>query len=270
MQKNKFFILGLPRSGTTAIAHTLNDTQNIYMYSSKKVDGIVDNESYLFEPFALANSKVVLDWKNKLNYTIEPNFKENYNGFKVILGDQVNIRSLVNDFQYRPLIVIRKDIWKVIFSKIAASYATHEDTGAIGTYLKSSRTSKADFTKFLPTVQRLEFFLGTFIKAIYELENETNMLDPIDTIYFEDFTKPNTTYDKINNYFQKEIVFNLNYNDDFNLIDEYLSESKWTNNQYKYLSSRIDSMIERFGIKDDAKVPKWLKEILIEHPFIDK
>ena len=106
MKKNKFFILGLPRSGTTAIAHTLNDTQNIYMYSSKKVDGIVDNESYLFDPFALANSKVVLDWKNKLHYTIEPNYKENYNGFKVILGDQVNIRSLVNDFQYLSLIHI--------------------------------------------------------------------------------------------------------------------------------------------------------------------
>ena len=269
MQKNKFFILGLPRSGTTAIANTLSDN-NIYMYSSEKVEGIVDNESYLFEPFALANRKVVLDWKHKLHYTIEPKFKKEYNGFKVILGDQVNIHSLSQDFNYRPLIVIRKDIWKVIFSKIAASYATHEETGPIGVYLQSSRTAKADFTKFLPTIPRLEFFLGNMIKAIYELENETYMLDPIDIIYFEDFIKPNTTYNKINKYFGKEITFNLNYNDEFNDISEYLSEAGWTSNQYKYLASRIDTMVERFSIKDDAKIPKWLKETLINHPFIDK
>ena len=29
-------------------------------------------------------------------------------------------------------------------------------------------------------------------------------------------------------------------------------------------------MVERFSIKDDAKIPKWLKETLINHPFIDK
>ena len=75
MQKNKFFILGLPRSGTTAIANTLSDN-NIYMYSSEKVEGIVDNESYLFEQFALANRKVVQDWKHKLHYTSEQKFKK--------------------------------------------------------------------------------------------------------------------------------------------------------------------------------------------------
>lgn len=270
MQKNKFFILGLPRSGTTAVAKTLNSYDNVHMHSTKKVEGVVDNESYLFEPFALANSKVVLDWRHKLQYTIEPKFKKDYNGFKIILGDQVNIRSLAQDFNYRPLIVIRKDIWKVIFSKIAASYATHEETGAIGTYLQSSRTANADFTKFRPTVPRLEFFLGTFIKAIYELENETYILDPIDIIYFEDFIKPDTTYNKINKYFEKEITFNLNYNDEFDVINEYLSEAGWTSNQYKYLASRIDAMIERYSIKEDPKIPEWLKETLINHPFIDK
>ena len=89
-------------------------------------------------------------------------------------------------------------IFRLIPLSLAASYATHEETGPIGVYLQSSRTAKADFTKFLPTIPRLEFFLGNMIKAIYELENETYMLDPIDIIYFEDFIKPNTTYNKIN------------------------------------------------------------------------
>jgi hypothetical protein len=276
-EKNKFFILGLPRSGTTAIANTLNACGDVYLYSSKKIEGIIDNESYLFEPFALANSKVTLDWKYKLKEVIEPNFTKKFNGFKVIPGDQVNIRSLVNDYGYRPLIVIRKDIWKVIFSKIAASYTIHdentlkeESTGAqIGAYLESSRKAKADFSKFLPFVPRLEFFLGNFIKSIYELENEArHELNPIDIIYFEDFIQPNKTYTKINEYFGQEIKFNLEYDDSFNIIREYLVDANWTRNNYRYLASRIEANIQRFGIHDDPKVPSWLKEKITNNPFL--
>jgi hypothetical protein len=274
VQKNKFFILGLPRSGTTAVANTLNSYDNVHMHSTKKVEGIIDNESHLFEPFALANTKVMLDWKPKLINNIEPNFNQDYNGFKVIFGDQVSIHRLVNEFNYRPLVVIRKNIWKMIFSKIAAMWAVAEEDDSdnkVKTYTKSSRLANANFSYFPLFVPRFEFFLNQFIKIIYELENEImGTCNPISIIYFEDFVKPNATNDKLIEYFGQDIIFNLNYDDSFDIIDEYLSEAKWSNNQYKYLSSRIDATIEKFNIKIDPTVPDWLKEVLINHPFVDK
>ena len=71
---NKFFIIGLPRTGTTAIAKTLNNYDNIYLYS-KPAEEYKDNESELFEPFALTNLKVELDWQNKLENIVEVEFK---------------------------------------------------------------------------------------------------------------------------------------------------------------------------------------------------
>jgi len=276
MQTNKFFILGLPRSGTTAIARTLTACKDICVYSSEKVDGKITNESHFFEPFALNGATVTLDWESKLTNTIESTYHKKYNGIKTISGDHIQIHDLVHTHNYRPLVTIRKDIWKTIFSKIAAAYALQEKqisgdaTGDVP-YLQSSRNINANFDNFNQFVPRLEFFLASFIKTTYDFENRVrDTLNPIDIIYFEDFVKPNATYEKINEYFDQEIIFNLDYNDTFDVVDEYLADANWTSNQYAYLSDRIENHIEKFQLTKDSKVPQYLKDALLNHPFKDK
>jgi len=271
MHNNKFFILGFPRSGTTAIANTLTSSEDICVYSSEKLDGIITQESHFFEPFVST-----LDWESKLTNTIESTYYKKYNGIKIIFGDCVLIHELVQNYNYRPLVTIRKDIWKTIFSKIAAGYslAVKQNSGKDShnnPYLQSSRNINANFCNFNAFVPRLEFFLGSFTKAIYDYENRIrDKFNPIDIIYFEDFVKPNATYEKINEYFDQEIIFNLDYNDTFDVVDEYLADANWTSNQYAYLSDRIENHIEKFQLTKDSKVPQYLKDALLNHPFKDK
>ena len=260
---NKFFIIGLPRTGTTAIAKTLNSYDNIYLYN-KQVEEHKDNESELFEPFALTNIKVELDWEHKLKNIIEPTYNKTYNGFKIIPGDVVYAGDLTRDHNYDPLVVIRKDIWKSIFSKIGATYVSNT-TKTIDAYVESSRSNNADFSNFRHFTPRFIFFLSLYIKLIYDIE--TKFRTYIDKIYFEDFIKPNTSYEKINEYFDQEIIFNLNYNNDYNVIEEYLKDANWTDEQYKILAEAIDATIQKFNIMDNNKVPPYLKDILANNPF---
>ncbi len=261
---NKFFIIGLPRTGTTAIAKTLNSYDNIYLYS-KSAEDYKDSESELFEPFALGNLKVELDWQNKLENVVEVEFKSKYNGFKLIPGDVVYAGDLIRDYNYDPLIVIRKNIWKSLFSKIGAVYISNDEK-TIDAYTKSSKNTKADFSNFRHFLPRFIFFLKQYIKLMYEVE--TKFQTSIDKIYFEDFIKPNKTYENINNYFGQEIIFNLNYNDDYNVVDQYLTDANWTEEQYKILANEVNATVQRFDIMENKKAPLYLKEILLDNPFV--
>ena len=99
-------------------------------------------------------------------------------------------------------------------------------------------------------------------------EVETKFQTSIDKIYFEDFIKPNKTYEKINNYFGQEIIFNLNYNDDYNVVDQYLTDANWTEEQYKILANEVNATVQRFDIMENKKAPLYLKEILLDNPFV--
>ena len=90
MQNNKFFILGFPRSGTTAIANTLTSCEDICVYSSEKLDGIITQESHFFEPFVST-----LDWESKLTNTIESTYYKKYNGIKIIFEINFFIFNLI-------------------------------------------------------------------------------------------------------------------------------------------------------------------------------
>ena len=81
------------------------------------------------------------DRQNKLENVVEVEFKSKYNGFKLIPGDVVYAGDLIRDYNYDPLIVIRKNIWKSLFSKIGAVYISNDEK-TIDAYTKSSKNTK--------------------------------------------------------------------------------------------------------------------------------
>jgi len=259
---NKFFIYGAPRTGTTALAKTLNESDDIFMYR-KISNEVKDNETDLFEPFATFNSKIELDWQEKLA-KIEKQYVGKYNGFKLITGDTVHPIHLVNDHGYDPIIIIRKNIWKSLFSKIAATYAANNNENSIDIYANSSKNLAHDFSIIRPFIPRLMFFLHQIVKITYELENSISC---IDKIYFEDMIQKDKTYEKLNNYFDQEIIFNLNYNNNFDVKKQYLESSNWTEENYKMLETQINEFVKKIDFSS-KKIPQYLEEALVNHPFL--
>ena len=258
---NKFFIYGMPRTGTTALAKTLNESDDIFMYR-KISDKVKDNETELFEPFAAFSSKIELDWREKLA-KIEKQYVSKYNGFKLVPGDTVHPIHLVKDHGYDPIIIIRKNIWKSIFSKIAAMYESHkEHTTSIDIYANSSKDLEPNFSNITNFAPRLMYYLHIYVKSTYELEQSYTC---IDKIYFEDMIQENKTYDKLNNYFGQEIVFNLNYDDNFDVKKQYLDD--WKEEHYKILQDQISYFLTKIDFTN-KKIPQYLEETLVNHPFL--
>ena len=257
---SKFFILGAPRTGTTALAKTLNSYDNIYLHS-KPAEEVKDNESELFEPFATFGSKIVLDWQSKLA-EVEKQYVSKYNGFKLINGDIVHPVYLVKDHGYDPIIIIRKNIWQTLFSKIGAAYVSNDEK-TIDAYTQSSKDTKADFSNFRHFLPRLMYYLHLHVKITYELENSISC---IDKIYFEDMIQKNKTYEKLNNYFDQEIIFNLNYNDNFDVKKQYLESSNWKEEHYEILEDQINGFVKKIDFTS-KKIPQYLEETLVNHPF---
>ena len=108
------------------------------------------------------------------------------------------------------------------------------------------------------------YYLHSYVKLTYELENSSTY---IDKIYFEDMIQENKTYEKLNNYFDQEIVFNLNYNDSFDVKQQYLETNDWTEEYYKILEDQINGFVKKVDFTS-KKVPQYLEEILINHPFL--
>ena len=259
---NKFFIFGAPRTGTTALAKTLDNYNDIYMYR-KISDQVKDNETELFEPFATFNSKIELDWEEKLA-KVEKQYVSKYNGFKLITGDTVHPVYLVKDYRYDPIIIIRKNIWKALFSKLAAIYSANNNNNSIDVYANSSKDLEPNFNNIRHFIPRLMYYLHSYVKLTYELENSSTY---IDKIYFEDMIQENKTYEKLNNYFDQEIVFNLNYNDSFDVKQQYLETNDWTEEYYKILEDQINGFVKKVDFTS-KKVPQYLEETLINHPFL--
>jgi len=260
---NKFFILGAPRTGTTALAKTLNSYDDIYIY--KKISNEVkDNETELFEPFATFGSKIELDWEEKLN-KVENEYNSKYNGFKLITGDTVHPLYLIYNHGYKSIVIIRKNIWKSLFSKIAAIYeASKENTNSIDVYSNSSKDLKVNFSDVRAFVPRLMFYLHHIVKITYELENSISY---IDKIYFEDMIQKNKTYENLNSYFDQEIIFNLNYNDNFDIRKQYLESNNWREEYYKILEDEINGFVKKIDFTN-KKIPQYLEECLVNHPFL--
>mgnify|MGYP007000234447 len=89
-----------------------------------------------------------------------------YNGFKLITGDTVHPLYLIYNHGYKSIIIIRKNIWKSLFSKIAAIYeASKEHTNSIDVYSNSSKDLKVNFSDVRAFIPRLMFYLHLIVKT---------------------------------------------------------------------------------------------------------
>ena len=245
---NKFLITGLPRSGTTIFARTLSQLDNVHM---------ANDEHDFFEPFKLLSKSLDLNSLPKLK-ELEDSCKLNYFGFKCFPGDLLDLTMLRFD-GYKTFAVIRKDIWKSIFSHAIARTKLFRDNdgSAFGTSSKlHTQLLSASTIKELPT-PLLRMFRDSFfarIKEAYEFETQhTNT----DVIYFEDLIKPNASVDCVNNYFNKEVIFNLDYDDS----DDF--SSYYQNFSPELLSSMCLHFMKTVNIPNDC--PQYIIDSIYKY-----
>ena len=204
MNKN-FIIVGTPRSGTTFVCDVLAQEQDIWIPKypnyepfnpavSKRVSR--DVKTHVFDQDAIV--KKFINYKTKLD--------SKYFGFKTFPSFHSDLKDLIRNNDLDVIIVLRKDIWKVIGSMMIA--VDNED------YIGSSK--KHEPFVFEPThreKRRIRTFFNQTCRSYWELENSFQQnLKIIDKIYFEDLIndpiRPN-----LNIYFERELKFEAGYDD---------------------------------------------------------
>jgi hypothetical protein len=133
-----------------------------------------------------------------------------YFGFKTFLSYHSDLKNLIKDNNLDVILILRKDIWKVIGSMLVA--IDHND------YIGSSK--KHDpfiFVESKREVRRIMTFFKQLCRVYWELENlfakESNV---IEKLYFEDIVNNNIS-NNLDTYFNKKIIFDHNYNNDDNI-----------------------------------------------------
>lgn len=240
---NKFFITGVPRSGTTVLTKTLSELNNVFVYK---------NNNDFFEPFGQGSSKQYLNPYQPL-IEAEEQCNSKYFGFKCFNGDTVDIKKLNQELGYKTFAIIRKDIWKSVFSHHIAKTASFREK--IDIFDRSSTlhpnkdiiNNTAEFRPGEANLLKLSYFKS--LKACYEFETQWKNTD---IIYFEDLIKPNASFDCLNEYFGQNITFNLNYDDSHDVEGYFLN---WNLDVLKSLSKDV---VVRVNLPNDC--PDYIKE----------
>lgn len=244
---NKFLISGLPRSGTTVFAKTISHLDDV---------SLANDAQGFFEPFKIMSKNRELNPIPRLK-NLENNCKLDYFGFKCFPGDLLNLTNLSNS-GYKTFAIIRKDIWKSIFSHAVAKTELFVNNANV--FSKSSTLHAQDLEinsiKEMPP-PLLRMFQDSFfdrIKQAYDFEKHWN---DIDIIYFEDLIKPDASFECVNKYFNKEIIFNLDYNDDSDIEAYYPNINPKV---FKFISSHI---INTVVLPEDC--PKYIVDSLYKY-----
>lgn len=249
---NKFLITGIPRSGTTALIKTLSKIDDVFMYSG-------DNNPF-FEPFSLGNKTQYLN-PYQLIEEAESNCNSKYFGFKCFNELVIDINKLNEHMNYKTFAIIRKDIWKSVFSHHIAKtkwFKENIDIFHSSSTLHAEKTIINNIKDLHPAEARnLKLSYFTRIKECYDFETQWKN---IDIIYFEDLIKPNASFDCLNEYFGQTITFNLNY-DDSHDVEGYFSN--WNLDVLRSLSKDVEATV---SIPNDC--PSYIKESM--YKFIKK
>lgn len=242
MNKN-FIIVGTPRSGTTFLCDVLNSFDDIWIpkYPNyepfnpnvlKKVSLTVNNNA--FDQDAII--------KKFISY--KPNKKATYFGFKTFLSFHSNLKDLIRDNNLDVIIILRKDIWKVIGSMMIA--IDHND------YLGSSKKHEPFvFEKTSREIRRIQVFFNQICRVYWELENIFSKdLNIVDKFYFEDLIE-NNKRPLLNEYFQRDILFDHGYNDNDDMSKYVVNFQEMKNfileeiNQYQIHYSSLPEYIRK-------------------------
>lgn len=208
--------MGTPRSGTTFFCKTLTKFDNIL---------IPDVPFYeLFNPWALPkiSNLIELDLWNQdkviekfVNYKNETNKK--YFGFKTFpVFHHLDLESLVNNNDLDIIIVLRRDIWKIIGSQMIA--IDNNDYSGSSLHYRPYQFQNTEREK----KRVLAHFLQLTKCFWYNETIFANHKNFIEKIYLEDLSDQICSFEKINNYFDRQISFETGYNDN-NDLTQYIS-----------------------------------------------
>tara|TARA_B110000503_G_scaffold143686_1_gene247030 strand:- start:6875 stop:7621 length:747 start_codon:yes stop_codon:yes gene_type:complete len=240
---NKFLITGIPRSGTTILVKTLAKLNDVEVY---------DDQEGFAEPFKIVNKKLDLNPYLRLT-AVEDKCNSKYFGFKCFPGDLLDINQLNEQRNYKTFAIIRKDIWKALFSYCVAKTKFVRDSTDIFKHSSTLHTQRPlqtyidDWQSPLNQMIRQSYFWR--VKSCYEFETQWKNTD---IIYFEDLIKPNASFECLNEYFGQEIIFNLDYD------DSHDTESYYANFSPEVLSKFSKHMLDTIVLPDDC--PDYIKQ----------
>lgn len=223
---NNFVVLGIPRSGTTHVCDKLTENLNVFM-----------SQTALYEPFnpkalPVTSSLMgnIFDQGDIVGRLARYGYREQgaeYCGYKAF-PFQISNFNILEQHKSRIIIVLRKNIWKVMGSMLVG--AQRQDFRTTSTTDKFTFDINDSFTRanFLTSWHNIT-------SAYWLLENTfRNSPHFLDIMYFEDFTKQGT-YDRVNEYFKYDYNFISDYSDDhhpsiyYNNWDEFVYVVKdWT------------------------------------------
>jgi hypothetical protein len=202
-----FLITGTPRSSSTWFCKTLNSYDRIWMPEFKN-----------YEPF---NPHIIRETTNALKVNlydqnafmdkiIEAAVKRevDYLGVKSFPNYHTDLSLFLNDYDVAIIVLIRKDIWKVLGSLFIAVDNKN--------FLGSSKRFKPYFWDKSPReTRRLVEVFHRQCKNYWYAENYfSNHKNFVDKIYMEDIVKGKSSFKNIDNYFGKRIEFESDYTED--------------------------------------------------------
>ena len=243
---NDFFgVLGLPRSCTTYLCRTLDDNLNIFIPKMNQYEPINWNNlepssllfKNIFEPIEVLKKIKIQGDKEGAKFT----------GVKLLPH---NLQyDLVRNSKISTIVILRKNIWKVIGSTlIAARDNNWSSTSKIADPVYYNMNNP--FNKAL-----LKKFFNELVNWIYYCEKKVALSDKhVCTLYFEDFII-NNKVDAINNYFSYEYFFNASY-DDSHHAGEYILNIEELG---KFIEHFVNSAKEHF-----SNLPDWALESILK------
>jgi hypothetical protein len=205
MKDKNFIIVGSPRSGTTFLCDILNGFEDIWIPEYPNYEpfnpNVIKKVSATTKNNAFDHDAIV---KKFISYKSNKNAK--YFGFKTFLSFHSDLRELIKNNDLDVIIILRKDIWKVMGSMLIAV----DNNDYIGS---SKKYQPYIFERTSREKRRILTSFNQLCRVYWELENVfSKNLNIIDKFYFEDLIKYNRRL-PIEEYFEREIVFDHKYND---------------------------------------------------------
>lgn len=215
MASKNFIVLGTPRSGTTFFCRTLKEQPDIWIPNFPNYEPFnpwsIVGASNTFKTHMFDQDEIV---KRMIEFKKSKNI--DYFGFKTFISFHSDIKGLIERNDLDIIVVLRKDFWKLMASQLIA--IDHNDYEG-----SSTKYEPYFFENTAREERRIIGFFNEICKWFWWCENVfSKHKNFIDKIYLEELSKNGASFGNINSYFDRNIIFNSNY-DDRKSLESYIS-----------------------------------------------